>query len=328
MQMPESVPPRHVIVPPSRSQLSAGEPLHLSDARDVEAALERLAGGGGAQTISDLLFANLWLFRRAHDYRLHVGPWPCITGRAYDGTRHLIPLFDLRAETQADLAALLHEHACECFYPVSDRTAGELDPTQWRRHASRDDADYLYAAENFLHYRGSALNKKRNLAKQLRQKFTLSHQVYQTIHQTAALQLLQDWMADKLKSAGDADELACAEALAHAELLGLKGFIHTADGETAGFVLAQRLQPGVMVMRFAKGLDRFKGIYQHMFQHFCQNAEAELDEPVQWLNFEQDMGLANFRRTKLSYQPAALLPKNRVSPVPRDVQPNAQEATT
>ena len=44
-----------------------------------------------------------------------------------------------------------------------------------------------------------------------------------------------------------------------------------------------------------------------MFQHFC-TAMPE----VQWLNFEQDLGLANFRRTKLSYQPSALIPKFRV----------------
>jgi hypothetical protein len=32
---------------------------------------------------------------------------------------------------------------------------------------------------------------------------------------------------------------------------------------------------------------------------------------VQWLNFKQDLGLANLKRTRLSYQPNALLPKFR-----------------
>jgi hypothetical protein len=61
-------------------------------------------------------------------------------------------------------------------------------------------------------------------------------------------------------------------------------------------------------MRFAKGRNAFKGIYQYMFHHFC----THFDRTVKWLNFEQDMGLANFRRTKLSYRPAALLSKFRV----------------
>jgi hypothetical protein len=71
-------------------------------------------------------------------------------------------------------------------------------------------------------------------------------------------------------------------------------------------VLVPPIQPGVWVIRFAKGLNRFNGIYQHMFQHFC-TAMPE----VQWHNFEQDLGLANLKRTKLSYQPSALLPKFR-----------------
>jgi hypothetical protein len=77
-----------------------------------------------------------------------------------------------------------------------------------------------------------------------------------------------------------------------------------------GFVLAQELQPGVFVMRFAKGLDSHVGIYPYMFQHFCHS----LGRPVEWLNFEQDMGLAGFRRSKRSYGPVALIPKLRVRP--------------
>ena len=61
-----------------------------------------------------------------------------------------------------------------------------------------------------------------------------------------------------------------------------------------------------MVMRFSKGLDACKGLYQHMFQQFCRARPGLL-----WLNFQQDLGLANFRQTKLSYQPVALLEKFR-----------------
>ena len=73
-------------------------------------------------------------------------------------------------------------------------------------------------------------------------------------------------------------------------------------------MLAEPLAPGVVVMRFAKALDAYKGLYQHMFQHY-----ARTQADVQWLNFEQDLGLANFRQTKLSYQPAQLLAKHRVT---------------
>ena len=63
------------------------------------------------------------------------------------------------------------------------------------------------------------------------------------------------------------------------------------------------------VIRFAKGLARFKGISPLLFHHFA----AQPPWPVDWMNFEQDLGLANFRKTKLSYQPSHLLPKYRAA---------------
>jgi hypothetical protein len=67
----------------------------------------------------------------------------------------------------------------------------------------------------------------------------------------------------------------------------------------------------VDVIRFAKGLRRFQGVPQALFQHYARHRAATAQPPLKWLNFEQDLGLPNFRRTKMSYAPAALLDKHR-----------------
>lgn len=285
-----------------------GEPLALSHQAEVESALAALARatpGAPEHAISDPTFANLYLFRRAHDYRYRRGALPCIAGHTYDGTRHLLPLFNVAAADPAALHALLR--GGECLYPLSQPQAAALDPARFDWTASRDDADYLYPAAHFRHYRGTRLNKKRNLMKQLLAAHEVTAVPFTSAGLDAALQVLAGWMKAKAKATGEADEAPCAEALQLAPRLGLHGFVYHADAVPAGFVLAEALRPGVWVMRFAKGLDNFKGIYQFMFQHFC----ASLPD-VQWLNFEQDMGLPNFRRSKLSYQPSALIPKFRV----------------
>jgi hypothetical protein len=46
-----------------------------------------------------------------------------------------------------------------------------------------------------------------------------------------------------------------------------------------------------------------------MFRHFAMRRDVRVD----WLNLEQDLGLPNFRQTKQSYRPFALLPKWRLS---------------
>ena len=71
--------------------------------------------------------------------------------------------------------------------------------------------------------------------------------------------------------------------------------------------MAQRLSSSVAVIRFGKGLEAYTSIYPFMFHH-ASTAWPEL----QWLNFEQDLGLPNFRQSKRPYQPAELIRKYRV----------------
>ena len=285
---------------------SSGLPLELGLSADIESALARLIRGSGEQCLSDHAFSNLYLFRRVHDYRYLPGPYPCVSGRTYDGVRHLMPLVPLREVPASAVQTLLGDR--DCFFPVAHRDVQTLDPQLFVCTQSRDDADYLYGAANFCDYRGRALAKKRNLMKQLLAAHKLRCEPYAPALRQDALAVLDGWMHDKAKGKGEADQAACVEALQHAPQFGLEGFVHYVDAEPAGFLLAQEIQPTVFVMRFAKGLNAFKGIYQYMFHHFC----THFDRPVAWLNFEQDMGLANFRRTKLSYQPASLLEKFRV----------------
>ena len=284
-----------------------GAPITLDLQPEIETALARLRDGSGEHCLSDFAFSNLYLFRAAHAYRYLPGDRPCISGRAYDGTRHLMPLFDLATAPVEDLRALLDGQ--DCFYPLSDSVASRLDADRFDLSESQNDADYLYRAADFTDYPGRALAKKRNQVRQFLALYTPDTMPFRAEQAGAALAVLHGWMALKGKLSGEADEAACTEAIAHAQRFALEGFVHFVEGAPIGFLLAQELQPGVFVIRFAKGLDSHVGIYPYMFQHFCRS----FARPVRWLNFEQDMGQPGFRRSKQSYQPAKLLQKWRAT---------------
>ena len=286
--------------------MSAPQPITLALQPGIEEALERLRRGSGAQCLSDHAFSNLYLFREAHDYRFVPGQWPGIAGRTYDGARHFMPLFDIASAPAGLLEALIAAH--ECLYPVASRHVAALN-SRFATSASEDDADYLYEASSFHDYAGRALAKKRNQVRQ----FLADHQPrsvpFDGSLADAALAVLAGWMVHKGKGQGEADERACIEAVTHATRFGFEGFVHFVGDRPVAFLLVQELQPGVFAVRFAKGLDSHAGVYPFMFQHFCR----QFPRPVRWLNFEQDMGIAGFRRSKRSYQPRALLSKWRVS---------------
>lgn len=287
------------------AEADTGCTLTLDLRPTIDDLLHALHRGQGEQALADPTFANLFLFRAVHRYRFLNGDWPCISGRSYDGLSHLLPLFDLRTAPSDALCNLLKGH--DAIFPVPGCQLEGLDRHIFEWTASRDDADYVYPSHQFVHYRGRLLHKKRNLVKQLHSTHMVTAQPYALAFMDEALNVLAHWMHAKEKPAGEADDIACQEALRLAPLLGLEGFVYRVDNAVVGFLLAEELQPGVCVVRFAKALDRFKGIYQHMFQHLCQTRPE-----IQWLNFEQDLGIANLRQTKLSYQPTWLLPKYRV----------------
>lgn len=286
-----------------------GVPLSIDLGPRIAERLERLAGDAGARRLSDHSFPNLFLHRAVHAYRYLHGARPFVSGITYDGARHLFPLFPLEILAPSEARRFLGNH--DCFYPLAAWQVARLDARHYCWQALREDSDYLYPADNFREYRGARLNRKRNLMRQLLAVGRIEACPLAGPAQVAeALGILQGWMSDKGKTAGQADEAACGEALAATEVLGLEGFLYRVDGVPAGFILTERFAAGVHVVRFAKGRDAFKGIYPYMFHHFCCRTDIE----VGWLNFEQDLGLENFRQTKLSYQPSAMLEKFRVVP--------------
>lgn len=293
---------------PAASATAPGLPLTIDLRDEIGALIERVAGEVGADRLSEHSFANLLLFRRAHDYRYVRGTHPHLLGRTYDGIPHLMPLTPLVPGVLQALGPALP--AGGCFYPIADWQLGGAPGNEFITHANPDDADYLYPAENFVHYRGTQLNKKRNLVRQLLAHHAVRSEPYSAAGAGAAKAVLAAWMQERGLASGGADEAECLRALDDAQRLGLRGHVHFADGAPAGFILAERLAPGVFAIRFAKGRAGFVGLYPFMFQHFCTAAA----ETVSWLNFEQDLGRTNFRRNKQSYKPARLIRKWRLRP--------------
>lgn len=290
-----------------------GEPLTLALQAPIEAALAPLRAAHGREALSEWTFSNLYLFRHVHGWRFVPGDWPAVVGRGYDGAPLVLPLFDIAQAPQAALQTLAPPPAR--LYPVSDRQAAALDLRRFDVQAWDGDADYVYDAQAFIDYAGRPLASRRSQLRQFTAACVPCSRPFGEDRVADCRHVLAQWMAQKGKAGGEADESPCLEALQHARAFGLRGFVHWVDGEPAGFVLGQSLAPGVQAIRFAKGLDRHVGLYPFMFRHFCVNFEAQFGEPVRWLNFEQDMGLPGLRRSKRSYAPAALLAKRRLAPL-------------
>jgi hypothetical protein len=107
----------------------------------------------------------------------------------------------------------------------------------------------------------------------------------------------------------ETDYHAAREALERMEELSLCGGIWYTERQPSGYILGEELTDDTYTLHFAKGLTRYKGIYQYIFSSFA----SILPGSYEHLNMEQDLGREALRHSKESYYPEMKLRKWRVS---------------
>ncbi len=124
---------------------------------------DRLKNAGSF--LSEYSFANLYLFREVHDYRVVTVPEGIfINGRAYGGSRFLMPTEEIK-KAQADaLLRLLKEG--EYIFPVPEEWLPAFDEKKVSFESSEDDSDYIYTVEKLATYQGQKLHGQKNLLNQ------------------------------------------------------------------------------------------------------------------------------------------------------------------
>ena len=256
--------------------------------------------------LSEYCFANLYLFRESHGYEVLSDGDVFIKGRTYDGFTYLMPTVPAAQLDAAHLQELLRD--VDFLFPVPEEWLSAFDPARYEVAFHAGDADYLYTVEKMSSLAGRKLHKKRNLLKQFVESYRHQALPLTDAHMDAARTILDEWQKDTGLDAGQTDFGPCREALDRYEELMLCGGIYYADGEPAGFVLGEEVNEETFVLHFAKGLTKFKGVYQFMFNNFAKI----LPPKYKYLNLEQDLNKENLRIFKSSYVPDAMVKKARV----------------
>lgn len=258
--------------------------------------------------LSEYTFANLYLFRKNHEYEVLfiTESEVFIKGRTYDGHTYLMPTKDIRAMELSALKALMR--TVDFLFPIPEEWLPAFNPDEFEITYAEGDADYVYTVEKMSTYAGRNLHKKRNLLKQFLEAYPHDAKPLTNDRLDEARFVLKDWLSTSELNPDDTDYAPCLEALDRYEELIICGGIYYAEKEPAGFVLGEELNEETFVLHFAKARTRFKGIYQYMFNNFAKI----LPPKYKYLNLEQDLDKENLRIFKSSYVPDSMIRKARV----------------
>jgi hypothetical protein len=268
------------------------------ESRPVLHELFRSLGDG----VSEFTFANIYLFRKAHNYRIaRLDEGKYVIAGSDGGVDFFMLPFGLPAPDLLERLFDLFSGA----KAVSEAQAERFRALGYEVVEDRDNHDYLYRTSELAVLQGRAFHKKKNLVNAFINNFTYEGKPLLEEYVPHALEVLETWR--KEHGAGDYD--AAREALEKTETLSLCGGIYYVDGRPAGYTLGEEIAGGTTyLIHFEKAAGGYKGLYQFINMSFA----GILPEKYVYVNREQDLGDEGLRQAKLSYRPCGFVRKFRV----------------
>lgn len=248
--------------------------------------------------LSEFNFANLYLFRAVHQYRV-VTPASdqlAILGLSYDKRSYYMPLY---APTDwNDCRIIAKSMGADSIFPIPEEWFTSLKEQGYAITDNDQDQDYIYQTRSLRDYRGRYYDGHRNSVRRLTSTHTIRSGPLGAESKQAALSVVDAWTKTHSLPEETYEAAVCREAIERCEALDLCGWVYFVDETAAGLIIGCPLTANMYCFHFAKSLP-FRGLGAYMFQH----ATRQLSDCFTFVNWEQDLGIPTLRQFKESYRP-------------------------
>lgn len=172
----------------------------------------------------------------------------------------------------------------------------------------RPGSDYIYSAEDLVNLKGRKFEKKRNHLAKFKRTHSYTYEDISLHNIADCIAISDEWRSVNAVQLGVSvgnEYCAVRRAMDNYEPLALLGGLIRVEGKPVAFTVGEEINPKVFLMHFEKALDGYDGLYAAINKEFA----AHHLEKYQFVNREEDMGVAGLRKSKLSYHPVLLLEK-------------------
>lgn len=169
----------------------------------------------------------------------------------------------------------------------------------------RDGLDYVYLREDLAELKGKKYQPKRNHISYFKKNNNWSYEKMNLDNIPECIEMSSKWLqeydGDNKEDLIDEFDII-KKALASFDVLGLIGGLIRVDGEVVAYTLGEEMTKDTFCTHFEKAYQSVRGAYPMINQQFAIN---ELSAYT-YIDREDDLGIENMRKAKLSYQPAIL----------------------
>ncbi len=181
-------------------------------------------------------------------------------------------------------------------------------PEKFKITANRDKYEYIYKTKDLALLPGRKYHSKKNHISKFSKIYNWQYKPVNCNEKERYLKFIKSWFEKKMtfgKIANSKEYIAICKAIENMEKLGLQGGIIEIYGKIVAFTIGERINEKNFLIHFEKAMPEYLGAYSVINQEFAKT----LLNKFEFINREEDMGIAGLRKSKLSYKPFALLPK-------------------
>lgn len=175
----------------------------------------------------------------------------------------------------------------------------------------KNTSDYLYATSDLINLAGRKYHSKRNHLNKFLRQYNWEYQAMTPETVAECLNLETAWF-DVRNPEPCTENEAMAIVLKNFEFLGVTGGVIRVDGVIQSLTVGERLNRNTAVIHIEKANTDFDGAYAAINHEFAAREWSDLD----FINREEDMGIAGLRKAKQSYYPVRMVEKFTVAVAP------------
>lgn len=272
-------------------------PISLEQRNILHPLFKKIKSG-----ISEFTFAGIYLFREDYNYKVSKFKELYIFDGEENGKKFFLLPFGLPDFEMLNLLFKKYDY----LKNASEEQVSVLKNLGYKIIEDRDNFDYVYKREELATLKGRKFHKKKNLVNLFTKKYNYEAKPLVKSYLKDALNILEEWELKNVES----DYKSAKEALLSMEELQLCGIIYYVNSIPSAYVLGEENQGGKsFVIHFEKALGYYKGLYQFINKSFAEI----LPQKYEFINREQDLGMENLRKAKLSYNPFFFIKKFNVT---------------
>ncbi len=174
----------------------------------------------------------------------------------------------------------------------------------------RPNYDYIYLTQDLIDLKGRDFHGKKNHLNYFHKTFDYKYVKMASSMADDAMRFIDEFNKRKEVPASEMEMLkmeeeAMKDVFQNLEKVGYEAGAILIDDKIEALAIGGRLGTKMITEHVEKANVNFRGLYQAINNEFCKNTAAW----AKYINREEDMGIPNLRKAKLSYRPVKLLEK-------------------